>query len=305
VKPSPNILEALGIDFEPLGNEGRLLFGWPAVRDAEGHLYLAETADHGSPSPLLEEESLSDMVELLPSPTSIKPGFGFLVIGPRWIENAHRMDDLLMDWMIKLIQLQTVEVNQGFQALPLTRHGYLEVARHFGSQALRVFDEAVSETRAARITEKAEAAFKVLNVESTLPYEARVMRRLLYFRIKKDHERLRTVLETAVERLNISQETLIEDLIDTYDVLKETRPFEKAAIQQTQNFRGKAGTSELIEEMTMEMEVGNSFTKSFDPAFSSSGFNAQPFEQEQRGLEEKEDALLQAFVRLGAINKRD
>jgi hypothetical protein len=297
VKPSPENLEALGLDFEPFGNEGRQLFAWPAVRVGQGEIFLAEGEDYDPQGPALEEARLGELVELLPSPVSIKPGIGFMVIGPRWIEDARRMRDLQTDWFIRIIQAQAMEVSHGFRAMPVGRHSYTEIARHFGSEALRIFDEAIAETYASWISERGEAAFNLLNAETSLPYEKRVIRRLLYFRIKNDYERHQSVLETAQKRLELSEEALLKRITDALDVLKEAHPYERTLMREGEIVREQAGTSDLSQEITREMKNAESFEEAIDAAFVGYGLDAQQSEQE--------GAPLEHFVRLRLITEKE
>ena len=279
-------VDAIGVDFEPAGNEGRLLFAWPVVSDLEGRVYLAEGDPSDRQSPVLPEfdrHQLSELVEPLPAPVSIKEGLGFSVIGPSWIDCASRMDDLLMDSMLAIVAAQSTEVASGFRVVPMSHASHLEIARQLGSQALRVFDEAVGECHARLISARAKAALKVLAGETALPYEARVIRRLLSYRVRNEHEAIRNLLETASARLDMSSEDLADAVIDAFDVLQEKVPYEGALARRAVSARGATG---LLEQVAEESEVAESLPQLLNNA--------------SEGVQEvDEDGLLKALMALG------
>ncbi len=283
-------MDAIGVDFEPSGNEGRLLFAWPVVRRADGSTTVVRgsEAEPGRPRPEIAEAELAELVELLPEALTVRPAEGLLVIGPEWIENASRMDDLWMDSMVKLISARGTELTSGFFVAPMPQAVYVEFAHTLGARAMLVFDEAIKECSAARIGRRAEAAFRIISAEPEIPYEARVIRRLLYFRIKGDHERLRSVLDTASARLGMTGDELADVVVDAYEVLREAVPFEGARAER----RRTRGAAAFVEQAAIEAAFDELLIEPRDLVAPSSNVVADPREASE---EEDSQDLLRAF----------
>jgi hypothetical protein len=224
---------AVGVDFEPLGNERALRFAWPVVANEEKGWALAEGwADTGELR-FTSRSDLEPVVSLFDREISVSPPQGILVIGQGYVENALLLEEpgiaaIIVACRESLEQEGALLASGGHWCLPVTHEVYAKLAAALAEQAKRAFDDSVAAGHGAPSEPKAIASLEMFEAEPLLSYEDRVFRRLLYMRATKDIDALRLASEVAAERLGIAPEVLDRQVTLAFDVLREQIPFELA-----------------------------------------------------------------------------
>lgn len=228
---------AVGADFERRGNEGRLQFVWPVIDLGDGSRYLAEgstwAADGSGLHGPLSESTLAERVARFDRPLSIDSPQGLVAMGPDFLANAASLRDPLFDEI--LVRVPGVRDQAGYLYSVATVETYEDFARALAAHARDVFDESLKAAHAQFLPPRARVALAMFEAEPSLPYEARVIRRLLALRIDKDYERYASVLVTASRRLDATKSDVEERVVSGQEILEEVVPYRLAIDVRTRH----------------------------------------------------------------------
>jgi hypothetical protein len=246
---------AIGIDFEPRGNEGRLQFAWPVVSMDDDRLAIAEEWESASDLISVPAADLVESISLLSRPIAVSPSQGILVMGQEYVDIASSLEDPNIAVALARYR-QFMESNGawlsegGHWCLPATYDEYGELARTIALQAKLVFDAAIEGDREAR-NPKARRALSLFEAEPLISYEDRIFRRLLYFRASSNVDSYLATLEVASARLGESWGELERRAVQALDVLRERWPFERAI-----NTRAKELLAYEIDRANIDLAAG-------------------------------------------------
>lgn len=219
--------DAIAADFEPLGNESRLLFVSPLVRGDSDRPVLPPWATgdtNGDERPVVSRFVDSNSVVLLSAAIAMPYGHGLLALGPAYLSSAANVQDPLFDTLIVLAESAPASAN-GFRFIPMHYERFLELAESLALRAVELFDDALCETRAMSVDERALAALQLFESEASIPYETRVMRRLFVLRINRQWERYLVALDVACERLGVTPDEIEARIVTSLAVLDEPLPY--------------------------------------------------------------------------------
>jgi hypothetical protein len=229
---SNNFRFAIGADFEPRGNEGRLQFAWSVVTGADDQLALAEGWSNIEDLRYIPADGLLEASSPLTKPVIVRPPQGLIIVGPHYFDIASSFENPVIVVALGRFR-QLVEqngaflVNGGHWCLPATYSEYRQLAETLAVQAKHSFDHAL-QTRYAPDDKRAEAALTLFEAEPLIKYEDRLFRRLLYLRAARDVDGYLASLEIGSSRLQIPPGEIESKVLRALDILRENLPFEQA-----------------------------------------------------------------------------
>lgn len=227
-----NFRFAIGADFEPSGNEGRLQFAWSIVTGTDDHLALAEGWSDTKNLRYVPADELLEASSPLTEPVMVRPPQGLIIVGPRYFDIASSFENPVIVVALGRFR-QLVEQNGAFLVdgghwcLPATHSEYRLLAETLAVQAKHSFDLAL-QTRFALDDPRAEAALTLFEAEPLIKYEDRLFRRLLYLRASKNVDGYLSSLDVGSIRLKIPASEIERKVIRSLDILRENLPFERA-----------------------------------------------------------------------------
>lgn len=231
-----NHVDAVGADFETLGNEHRLQFVWPIFKTNDDSYYLieGESLDHLGNYAITRAVNLDELGSVFETHIAMDASNGLIAVGPEYLRlaAAAAIDDVAYAAFLMWVDSKSVVDASGFHYSPISAARYEELARRLATQAVELFDAALRDARARFVSDRAQVALALFEAQPELPYESRATRRLLVYRITKDFERYEASLLTAAARLDISAELLEESVTRSTSVLEEVVPFEYAIRQR-------------------------------------------------------------------------